>query len=101
MASTPSIPPVAMPFVAGASASPHMTCRQMVILATAVANPGMSTGAFARMLDLEKPVITRATYSLQDMSLLRIATDPTDRRRVMITASSKGAALIASVGGVS
>ena len=57
-----------------------LTCRQAAVLLTVRSNPGMTIGALAGALDMQKPVVTRAVDKLEAFGLLRRTTDPTDRR---------------------
>lgn len=90
-ASQITIPPEALPFIEWGRED-LLSCRQVSILLTIRANPGMSTGAIASALGLNKPSVTRATDKLADMGLVRRAFQPDDRRmvRLLPVAPKKG-----------
>jgi len=70
-----------------------LTCRQMAILLTVRANPGVSTGAIAEVLGLNKPAVTRTADKLVMLGMLRRMRDPNDMRMVRlvpITSKKKG-----------
>ena len=83
------------PFLAAARLS--LSCRDVAVLNALVAEPGLSTKAYACTLELSKPVVTRATMSLVDSGLARSAQDAQDRRRVILTPTAKGQKLSASL----
>lgn len=74
-----AIPADARPFLAFTQFE-LLTCRQAAVLMTVRANPGMTTGALAGALDLNKPAVTRAVDKLEAFGLVRRKFDPTDLR---------------------
>ena len=78
-----TIPDEARPFLAWAQ-DDLLTCRQMAILLTVRANPGVSTGAVADLLGLHKPAVTRTADKLEAMDLVRRLPDPNDRRMIRL-----------------
>lgn len=68
-----------------------LTCRQAAVLLTVRANPGMTVGAIAGALDMQKPAVTRALDKLEAFGLVWRAIDPADQRlkQVWPTASRK------------
>ena len=68
-----------------------LTCRQAAVLLTVRANPGMTIGALAGALDMQKPAVTRALDKLEAFGLVWRAIDPADQRlkQVWPTASRK------------
>lgn len=85
-----AIPRDARPFLSFAQYD-LLTCRQAAVLLTVRANPGMTIGALAGALDMQKPVVTRAVDKLEAFGFVRRAIDPMDQRlrQVWPTASRK------------
>jgi len=91
-ASGMTVPEAALPFLEWAQ-DDLLTCRQMAILMTVRANPGVSTGAIAEVLGLNKPAVTRTADKLVALGLLRRMRDPNDMRMVRlvpVTSKKKG-----------
>lgn len=61
-----------------------VTCRQLAILFTVRANPGLSTGGLAGALGVHKPVVTRGIDRLTALGLVRRSVDEADRRLVKV-----------------
>lgn len=61
-----------------------LSCRQVAVLLTIRANPGMSTGPIAAALGVRKPAVTRAVDRLAEMGLVKRAIEPSDRRMVRL-----------------
>ena len=91
-ASGMTVPDAVLPFLEWARED-LLTCRQMAILMTVRANPGVSTGAIAEVLGLNKPAVTRTADKLVALGMLRRMRDPNDMRMVRlvpITSKKKG-----------
>lgn len=78
-----TIPPEAQAFIAWGR-DDILTCRQVAILLTVRANPGLSTGGLAGALGLNKPVLTRAIDRLTAVGLVRRSVDGGDRRLIQV-----------------
>lgn len=78
-----TVPTEAKPFLAFGQYD-LLTCRQAAILMTLRANPGLTVGAIAGALGLNKPSVTRSVDKLEAFGLARRAIDPADRRLVEI-----------------
>lgn len=85
---TGEVPEEALPFLRWADWE-QMSCRQVAILLTVRANPGLSTGAIAWLLGFPKPAITRASDKLEKMGVLRKKINSFDRRMVELWPASK------------
>ena len=85
-----AVPADARPFLSFAQFE-LLTCRQAAVLLTVRANPGMTVGAIAGALDMQKPVVTRSLDKLEAFGLVWRAIDPADQRlkQVWPTASRK------------
>lgn len=94
MTTTPTIPAAARAFVIAADADANMTCRQMAILAVAAEYPGLSNGPIAAVLDISRPVVTRAADRLVELGLLLRMQDDEDRRKVRLTVTAAGRRLL-------
>ena len=91
-ASGMTLPDAVRPFLEWAQED-LLTCRQMVILMTVRANPGVSTGAIAEVLGLNKPAVTRTADKLVALGMLRRMKEPNDLRMVRlvpVTSKKKG-----------
>lgn len=75
------------------------SARQIATLSFIATHPGLSTAAVARSLGLSKPAITRAIDRLVAERLAASEEDPSDRRRVRLTATARGAAMLAQAEG--
>lgn len=91
LATTVEVPEEAQPFIEWGQKD-LLSCRQVAILLTIRANPGVSTGPVAMALGLSKPAVTRAADKLAEMGLVKRAIEPSDRRMVRLVpvASKKG-----------
>jgi predicted transcriptional regulator len=78
-----TIPPEAQPFMTWGN-NDILTCRQVAILLTVRANPGLSTGGLAGAIGVAKTVVTRAIDRLTSMGLVRRSVDDADRRLVQV-----------------
>ena len=78
-----TVPDEAMPFLQWANME-QLTCRQAAVLVTIKANPGCSTGAIATVLNMPKPVVTRAADKLEEWSLIHRKLCMQDRRMVAL-----------------
>ena len=74
-----AVPAEAQPFLAFTQFE-LLTCRQAAVRLTVRANPGMTIGALAGALDMQKPVVTRAVDKLEAFGFVRRAIDPMDQR---------------------
>ena len=85
------LPEEAVPFIKWGQKD-LLSCRQVAILLTIRATPGVSTGPVAKALGLSKPAVTRAVDKLAKMRLVKRAMDPSDLRMVQLlpVASKKG-----------
>lgn len=79
-----------MPFLIATQARLLLSLRQLAVLGLVEALPGMSTGAYAELARLSKPVTTRAIDVLQKHGLVTRKPDNLDRRKVTVTLSEKG-----------
>lgn len=78
-----------------------LTMRQCAVLLTvARAEEAQTVRGLAWDLNVSKPAITRAHGKLVEMGLLRIVTDRTDRRSVLITATAQGMEMAERMTGV-
>jgi DNA-binding MarR family transcriptional regulator len=74
------------------SGEPDLTNRQMALLMLVYLTPGPHTvRGLARILDVSKPVITRALNTLGTLGYLRRERDQDDRRNVFVVRTSNGA----------
>lgn len=80
-AATVTIPPDARPYLRW-TRNENMTCRQAAVLAIVEANPGVTVGAVARVLDIPKPSVTRAVDKLEMWGLMLRSINRMDRRLV-------------------
>jgi DNA-binding MarR family transcriptional regulator len=87
------------PFLAAGHLHPDMTCRQVAILAWIAERPGRSTADVAEALRLTKPVISRATQTLEARGWVFSITDRDDRRKVNLTVLPAGHKALASIMG--
>lgn len=74
------------------SGEPDLTNRQMALLLVVYLNPGPHTvRGLARVLNVSKPVVTRALNRLGALGYLRRQRDDTDRRNIFVAHTSEGA----------
>lgn len=92
-----TIPADALPFLRWADAE-QLTCRQAAILAIVTANPGVTVGAVAAVMDVPKPSVTRAADKLVDWGLMQRTHNPDDRRLVALYPTRKAKAAPARTG---
>ena len=79
------------------SGEPDLTNRQMAILMTVYSNEGPHTvRGLAHMLNVSKPVITRALNKLGDLDYLRRQRDESDGRNIFVITTSAGAHFLTS-----
>ena len=80
---------------------PDLSARQMGVFLTVYLQDGPHTvRGLAGALDVSKPAITRALDRLEEMDLARRATDPADRRSVLMQRTTRGAALLREMRGI-
>ncbi len=89
-AKTVTIPVTAQPYLRW-TRNENMTCRQAAVLAIVEANPGVTVGAIARVLDIPKPSVTRAADKLEMWGMLTRSVNLTDRRLVELHARKQPA----------
>ena len=89
-AATVTIPADARPYLRW-TRNENMTCRQAAVLAVIEANPGVTVGAVARVLDIPKPSVTRVVDKLEMWGLLTRSVSRTDRRLVELHARKQPA----------
>lgn len=78
-----------------------LTMRQCAVLITvARAEEAQTVRGLAWDLNVSSPAITRAHTKLVEMGLLRVVTDRTDRRSVLITATAQGMEMAERMTGV-
>mgnify|MGYP000109028836 CR=1 FL=1 len=81
------------------SGLPDLTNRQMAILLTVCTDKGPHTvRGLAAILDVSKPVITRALNKLAQLGYLRRQRDSSDRRNVFVAPTEKGAQFLEQIG---
>lgn len=69
---------------------PDLSLRQLAVLGAVATGKSNTVRGLAGHLNVQKPVITRAVDRLEDLGLMRRATDPADRRSVVLSLTSKG-----------
>ena len=89
-----TIPANAWPFIMAADTDANMTCRQMAILALVSERPGLSNAPIANVLDISRPVVTRAVDRLETLGLMVRMQDDKDRRKVSLTVTAAGKRLL-------
>ena len=73
------------------SGQPDLTNRQMALMLLVYLTPGPHTvRGLAQILDVSKPVITRALNTLGTLGYLRRVRDEADRRNVFVAQTSSG-----------
>jgi DNA-binding MarR family transcriptional regulator len=74
------------------SGEPDLTNRQMALMMTVYVQPGPHTvRGLAEVLNVSKPVITRALNKLSALGYLRRERDAADRRNIFVAQTPKGA----------
>lgn len=74
------------------SGKPDLTNRQMALLLVVHNTPGPHTvRGLARVLDVSKPVVTRALNTLSGLGYLRRERDDADRRNIFVAPTRSGA----------
>jgi DNA-binding MarR family transcriptional regulator len=81
------------------SGEPDLTNRQMALLLVVYLKPGPHTvRGLARVLNVSKPVVTRALNKLGSLGYLRRQRDDADRRNIFIAQTREGAEFLDGFG---
>ncbi|WP_375382009.1 MarR family transcriptional regulator [uncultured Sphingomonas sp.] len=81
------------------SGEPDLTNRQMALLLVVYLNPGPHTvRGLARVLNVSKPVVTRALNRLGTLGYLRRQRDDSDKRNIFVARTSEGAVFLEEFG---
>jgi DNA-binding MarR family transcriptional regulator len=81
------------------SGEPDLTNRQMALLLVVYLNPGPHTvRGLARVLNVSKPVVTRALNRLGALGYLRRQRDDQDKRNIFVARTSEGADFLEEFG---
>ncbi|WP_457312720.1 MarR family transcriptional regulator [Sphingomonas sp. UYAg733] len=81
------------------SGEPDLTNRQMALLLVVYLKPGPHTvRGLARVLNVSKPVVTRALNRLGGLGYLRRQRDDTDKRNIFVAKTSEGAEFLEEFG---
>lgn len=81
------------------SGEPDLTNRQMALLLVVYLKPGPHTvRGLARILNVSKPVITRALNRLGALGYLRRQRDDTDKRNIFVAPTTEGADFLEEFG---
>jgi DNA-binding MarR family transcriptional regulator len=81
------------------SGEPDLTNRQMALLLVVYLRPGPHTvRGLARVLNVSKPVVTRALNRLGALGYLRRQRDDTDKRNIFVAKTSEGAEFLEEFG---
>lgn len=81
------------------SGEPDLTNRQMALLLVVYLLPGPHTvRGLARMLNVSKPVVTRALNRLGGLGYLRRQKDDSDKRNIFVAQTSQGADFLEEFG---
>lgn len=81
------------------SGEPDLTNRQMALLMLVYLNGGPHTvRGLARMLNVSKPVVTRALNRLSALGYLRRERDDRDKRNIYVTRTTEGANFLEEFG---
>jgi DNA-binding MarR family transcriptional regulator len=81
------------------SGEPDLTNRQMALLLVVYLKPGPHTvRGLARVLNVSKPVVTRALNKLGSLGYLRRQRDDADRRNIFIAQTDRGAEFLDGFG---
>jgi DNA-binding MarR family transcriptional regulator len=81
------------------SGEPDLTNRQMALLLVVYLKPGPHTvRGLARVLNVSKPVVTRALNKLGSLGYLRRQRDDADRRNIFVAQTREGAEFLEGFG---
>ncbi len=81
------------------SGEPDLTNRQMALLLIVYMKPGPHTvRGLARLLNVSKPVITRALNRLGALGYLRRQRDDSDKRNIFVAPTTEGADFLEEFG---
>jgi DNA-binding MarR family transcriptional regulator len=81
------------------SGKPDLTNRQMALLLVVYLKPGPHTvRGLARILNVSKPVITRALNRLGALGYLRRQRDDSDKRNIFVAPTTEGADFLEEFG---
>jgi DNA-binding MarR family transcriptional regulator len=81
------------------SGEPDLTNRQMALLLVVYLKPGPHTvRGLARILNVSKPVVTRALNKLGTLGYLRRQRDDADRRNIFVAQTREGAEFLEGFG---
>lgn len=81
------------------SGEPDLTNRQMALLLVVYLRPGPHTvRGLARILNVSKPVVTRALNRLGGLGYLRRQRDDTDKRNIFVAPTTEGADFLEEFG---
>lgn len=81
------------------SGEPDLTNRQMALLLVVYLKPGPHTvRGLARILNVSKPVVTRALNRLGALGYLRRQRDDSDKRNIFVARTSEGAGFLEEFG---
>ena len=81
------------------SGEPDLTNRQMALLLVVYLKPGPHTvRGLARLLNVSKPVITRALNRLGALGYLRRQRDDSDKRNIFVAPTTEGAGFLEDFG---
>jgi DNA-binding MarR family transcriptional regulator len=81
------------------SGEPDLTNRQMALLLVVYLRPGPHTvRGLARILNVSKPVVTRALNRLGALGYLRRQRDDSDKRNIFVARTSEGADFLEEFG---
>lgn len=82
------------------SGRPDLTNRQMALLLTVYLLEGPHTvRGLARLLNVSKPVITRALNRLGELAFVQRQRDETDRRNIFVVQTAQGEELLEEFAG--
>lgn len=83
------------------SGEPDLTNRQMALLLVVYLKPGPHTvRGLAQVLNVSKPVVTRALNKLGSLGYLRRQRDDADRRNIFVAQTREGAEFLEGFGGL-
>ncbi len=81
------------------SGEPDLTNRQMALLLVVYLKPGPHTvRGLARVLNVSKPVVTRALNRLGALGYLRRQRDDSDKRNIFVAKTTEGADFLEEFG---